>query len=235
MNRTLVVIVCWLSLGAPAASLVGGVPAADPTLARYAVALFGSRSMCTGIVLTQDLVLTAAHCAADPRDRKVVGFPKPHPLSDVTEAVVHPQFERKGQAPVADLALLKLSKPLPLDFAPVRFNTQPVVEGERLIVLGYGQGTKTDNKIARSPRMALLKVSQQSGMLLLLTDPGYDRSGGCHGDSGGPAFTIHASVPALAGVMASGDCSGVTVAVSLAAYLDWLKEAARHLGSEWEP
>jgi hypothetical protein len=235
MNRTLVIVVCWFLLCIPAAGLVGGVPAADPTLARHAVALFGSHSMCTGIVLTQNLVLTAAHCAADPHDRKVIGFPKPHPLADVTEAAVHPQFERKGQAAVADLALLKLSKPLPLDFAPVRLNTQPIAEGERLIVLGYGQGTKTDNKIARSPRMALLKVSRQSNMLLLLTDPGYDKSGGCHGDSGGPAFTIHASVPALAGVMASGDCSGVTVAVSLTAYLDWIKETAHQLGSEMEP
>jgi secreted trypsin-like serine protease len=73
--------------------------------------------------------------------------------------------------------------------------------------------------------MALLWVARRSDALLMLIDPGFDRSGGCHGDSGGPVFTMHASVPALAGVVTSGNCDGVTVAVSLSAYRDWIRGA----------
>jgi hypothetical protein len=149
-------------------------------------------------------------------------------------AVVHPQFVRNGQSPAGDLALLKLSRPLPLEFAPARFNVQPVVDGERLIVVGYGEAGKSGNKIGGPPRMALLWVARRSDALLMLIDPGFDRSGGCHGDSGGPVFTMHASVPALAGVVTSGNCDGVTVAVSLSAYRDWIRGAARNLGLELE-
>jgi secreted trypsin-like serine protease len=237
MNRTPVIIACWFLLCVPAGGLVGDATIAEWTLARPTVMVFGSRGMCSGVVLTQDLVLTAAHCAAASGDSKIVGLiaDKPYRFADVTEVAAHPQYTGEAGR-TADLALLKLSKPLPSRFAPAFLSMRPVVVGERLIVVGYGRAEKDDNKTAGTPRMAMLTVSNQSATLLTLIDRGYNgKISGCYGDSGAPAFTTRGGVPALAGVVSGGSCGVLTYVIPFATYRDWIRETARNLGSALDP
>ncbi|MET0537314.1 MAG: trypsin-like serine protease, partial [Xanthobacteraceae bacterium] len=46
----------------PAAAMVGGARPADRTVARHVVLVMGEHSLCSGVAIASDLVLTAAHC-----------------------------------------------------------------------------------------------------------------------------------------------------------------------------
>jgi secreted trypsin-like serine protease len=178
-------------------------------------------------------VLTAAHCTAASGEIKIAEFnaAKLYRVADVTEVAAHPQYTGR-EWPAPDLALLKLSKPLPSRLAPAFLSMRPVVVGERLIVVGYGLAAKDDTKTAGTPRMAMLTVTQQSATLLTLVDRLSHKIGGCLGDSGAPVFATRGGVPALAGIVSrSNHCGGLTYVIPFATYGDWIKETARNLRS----
>jgi len=168
-------LAAFLCASAPAAALVGDASPAEWTLARPTVMVFKSYGPCTGVVVAQDLVLTAAHCVVAQTSGKIVGHlaAVPYQLADVTETALHPQFSwPKDSWPTADLALLKLSKELPSGFAPAFFHKRSVVLGDRLIVVGYGVGTQGDAKTAGTPRMATFVVTGRFENLLMVPPPG---------------------------------------------------------------
>jgi trypsin len=228
-----------------AVALVGDAAPAEWTTARPTIMVFSARGLCSGVVLAQDLVLTAAHCVIATTDAKIIGHiaAAPFRLADVTQVAPHPQFEAEG-GPTADLALLKLSKPLPIGFAPAFLATRPVAAGDRLIIVGYGMAVQGDPWSAGTPRMATLIVTRRWDKLLGLRDASGGTISGCGGDSGAPAFAIRGGVPTLVGVVIRAACGapGVipsggasTVAVPLAPYRDWILETARSFGAALDP
>ena len=63
MIRPLTLLAVSLALIVPAVGLVGGAVPADEALARHVVMVIGAhRTGCTGTAISQNLVLTAAHC-----------------------------------------------------------------------------------------------------------------------------------------------------------------------------
>ncbi len=227
---------------APAAAIVGDAGPADAVIARYAVMFFSSRGACTGAVLAQDLVLTAAHCTVGAANFKFVGHSVAQlQLTDVANVAPHPQFnpEPPPARATADIALLKLFKPLPARFAPAFLAARPVAVGDRLIVVGYGTAVQGDVWSGGTARMATLTVAGRSDHELILTDPSAygegSKLGACHGDSGAPVFTTRGGVPALIGVVSRGGCGVMTSAVPLVRHRDWLMETARTLGSSLDP
>src|ERR1700722_15868189 len=58
--------------GTPATAVIGGDPI-DNTLQQYTVAVRGTKGRCTGGVLEQNIVLTAAHCTQDSQNLWVGG------------------------------------------------------------------------------------------------------------------------------------------------------------------
>lgn len=233
MCRAATVIMFSVLLCTPASALVGDAPTAEWTIRRPTVMVHGARGKCSGVVLTQDLVLTAAHCLVTPDKYGIFGHigATPSRLADVTETVPHPQFKRDAKPGVADLALLKLSKPLPSSFAPAFFDMRPVAIGDRMIVVGYGVAAGKDKKSFGTPRMATLTVYDRTDTLLMLRDQTSNSIGSCFGDSGGPAFSIRGGVPALAGVVSAGNCDSVSIVIPFSPYRDWITETARKLGS----
>jgi hypothetical protein len=237
MDRPALAFAIFLSASAPAAGLVGDAPPAEWTIARPAVMVYSSDGRCSGVVLAQDLVLTAAHCVIATTNFKIVGHLAAvlYRLADVTEVGTHPEFST-AVWPTPDLALLKLSKPLPTGFAPAFLGTpRPIAVDERLIVVGYGAATQGDRQSGGTPRMATLIVTDRSDKLLTLRDASAGAIGACIGDSGAPVFAIRGGVPALVGVVSKGYCSTLTLVIPLAPYRDWMLETARRLGSSLDP
>jgi len=66
MNRTILFLTAvFLAASAACADraiALVGADLADRTIARYTIAVGSTKGRCTGVVLAQDIVLTAAHC-----------------------------------------------------------------------------------------------------------------------------------------------------------------------------
>src|SRR4051812_10848684 len=107
----------------PAAAIVGGGGAPAENISRAVVTIIGSRgSFCTGSLIAQDLVLTAAHCVLPGADYKVIlpGETPPR-LNDVKRVASHPQFNVAAilaHRASADVALLQLASALPASKSP---------------------------------------------------------------------------------------------------------------------
>src|SRR5215813_3365436 len=128
MNRTILSVTAVLlaasSLWIDRAGALVGADVADRTIQRYTIAIGSAKGRCTGVVLAQNIVLTAAHCIVRGEKFWVGGNAgggsrviPPSPLSAVDEVVPHPLFSRKDTGS-PDLAILKLAKPLPDRFIP---------------------------------------------------------------------------------------------------------------------
>jgi hypothetical protein len=228
----------WAMIGATSAALPGG---------RHAVMIVGSHgTFCTGAAIARDLVLTAGHCIAPDTHYKLVEFDaahRPH-LLDVTRTVRHPQFNMQtllGHRATADVALLKLAKPLPAGIVPAvldRTDRKPQA-GDRYTVTGYGLAVRGDGKTGGVLRAAQLVATGRPGNLQIrLVDPATGGEtpgmGACTGDSGAPVY----EGTALAGVVSwstgpkmSAGCGGLTGVTPIALYRSWIEREAARLGS----
>jgi len=205
----------------PASSLVGA-DLAEGAVQRYTVGVATSRGLCSGVVLAQDIVLTAAHCVE--ANLQIAGNwgGKLFAYIPVVETVRHPLYNSSDTIS-PDLAILKLEKPLPDRFIPASLGVRTIGTGDHLIVAGYGT-TAAGYTIGGTPlRMGLLRVSGTTKGWLTLVSAGQDAAGGCWGDSGGPVFTYR-GMYALVGVIVRGSCGVISGVVTLAPHYGWINE-----------
>ena len=131
---------------------------ANQAIARHVVLIVGTQSLCSGVAIASDLVLTAAHCVlANGKYRLVTFEGRQASVRDVARVVPHPQFSlQTGE--FQDLALVKLaaSPPPNLRPAPLSDRRAPASFGDRFIVAGFGVATKGQTKSAGTLRMATL-------------------------------------------------------------------------------
>jgi secreted trypsin-like serine protease len=253
MTRPRLLIVCFAAaLGfAPASAMVGGAPPAANGAGRSVVMVLGSYgTACTATAIARDLLLTAAHCVQPGADyKRVASEPGQTPvLKDISRVERDPQFELKklfAHVATADVALLKLTEPLPERIAPVPLDdaTQPVTPGDAFVVAGFGVTVRGDGRTGGTVRAATLVATGQPGTLQIrLVDPRTkdDRPGlgACAGDSGAPVFRDKAGTLTVVGVVSwstgpklTGGCGGLTGVTPLGRYRAWLVETAGMLGS----
>jgi hypothetical protein len=239
----------------PALAMVGGAPPAASGVGRSVVMVLGSYgTACTATAIARDLLLTAAHCVQPGADYKLVDSePGQEPvLKDITRIERDPQFDLKrlfAHLATADVALLKLAKPLPARIPPVPIggDTETVAVGDALVVAGYGVTVRGDGRTGGTVRAATLIVTGVPGTLQIrLFDPATKGQsaglGACAGDSGAPAFRDTNGNLAIIGVVSwstgpklSSGCGGLTGITPLVRYRDWIVDTARMLGSPLEP
>lgn len=128
----------------PANAIVGEAPLANQSIARHVVMVIGSDNVfCSGIVIAQDVILTAAQCIHPGTNYGIIGFDAPRSLKKVSSTVVHPEWNPDAilkHRVSADVALIKLAAPLPRAYVPVALaDSQKVVTaGSQVVVAGYG-------------------------------------------------------------------------------------------------
>jgi hypothetical protein len=238
MDRTILFVTAVALLASVAradrADALVGADLADRSIARYTIAVGSSKGRCTGVVLAQDIVLTAAHCIV-PGEKLWVGdsagvSPQriaPSRLAAVEEIVPHPLWSRKdGGSP--DLAILKLATSLPDRFIPATVSSRHLAEGDNLIAAGYGKTSADEKRPPLELRAVLLQVTRAFRGWAILTSVGEDRAGGAPGDSGGPLFAYR-GMHTLVGLIVSVS-DKQTRAVALAAHYGWIKETQEKLG-----
>jgi len=206
-------------------------------------------TFCTGAAIARDLVLTAGHCIEADTIYKVVKFDAAHQpkLLDVGEVARHPQFDLKAlfaHRATADVALLKLARPLPADIIPAVLgeNIAPQV-GATLAVFGYGLAIRGDGRSGGTLRAAQLAVTGHPGNLQIrLVDPKTEGKaaglGACTGDSGAPVFSGTVLIGVVSwstGPNMEAGCGGMTGVTPIALYRAWIVDTARRLGSPLPP
>lgn len=170
---------------------------------------------CSGSVISKRLILTAAHCVygRDPQNMQInfsgrtvlseTQFDVSTRVTDVSEKfgavqvkefIMHPEYDGYGNH---DLALISLATDAPASAVPVvllpdqyvnKAANETTFQGQTrdVLLLGYGlisESPQTETDVLRST-----VVSAQFLKELVVTDQ-TKGSGGCNGDSGGPAFT----------------------------------------------
>jgi secreted trypsin-like serine protease len=246
MIQRLLVALALALIAHPACAIVGGGGAPAETISRAIVTIIGSRgTFCTGSLIAQDLVLTAAHCVLPGADYKIIipGETPPR-LLDVKRMASHPQFNVAGilaHRASADVALLQLADPLPASKAPAPLGTPviPIQIGSRFTIAGVGVTRRGDGKSGGTIRAADLAVTGKPGTLQIrLADPLTNNTreglGACTGDSGAPAFEAQAGRAVITGVVSwstgannTNGCGGLTGVTPLTLYRDWILRTAR--------
>jgi secreted trypsin-like serine protease len=251
-------IVGLLSLilpGLPAQAVVQGTTLRDPNgLRRSVVAVESSGGeLCSGALVAQDLVLTAAHCLTDKASYRAVAVGrsfKPQRVNVVAIAI-HPTFvtgTTPRTQPGIDLALLKLARPFGADFSPFDLRAASAIgEGDTVTIAGFGvlsERLKNSARVLRQTELLAVGTVQVANRVVIATDRDSlaetAGAGACRGDSGGPVLTkARGGGYRLSGIISwsSGAlrtngpsaCGGLTAVTSLDDHMGWIRQATGSL------
>jgi hypothetical protein len=125
MIRIAIALTCACTVSSSLNAMVGGAPPADKDTGGAVIMLTGSHgTFCSGVALTRDLVLTAAHCVLPGASYKVIEFDgaRQPMLKDLATIATHPDFDVNAvlrHRVTADVALVKLAAPLKILPAPL--------------------------------------------------------------------------------------------------------------------
>lgn len=243
-----------VALSSPAWAIKGGTASRDPGgLRRHVVQIRGPEgTQCTGTVIAEHLVITAAHCflsghgtyeirALDPRFRFRIAV--------ATQVAIHPDFDVRAlgtNAPLNDIALLRVSGTFPPWLVPVALARSVPDDGTFVDVVAAGFGMSQDRQVRsagtlRQMHFAMLERMDGPSKLLFLIDRSATKTthrfGICRGDSGGPVFLKTASGPVLVGVISAviagrdSDCGSITAVTAVSAYRGFIQDLAGRANS----
>lgn len=206
----------------------------------------GRSSICTGSLLSSDIVLTAAHCVGPKGSKTYIVFRKD--LKDsghaapITGAIRHPDYgSTSGDVDQNDIAVMSFDGGLPDDYEPAELleDESPLRDGAKITLAGFGVtiGSPALRSGTSGRLHAVTTTLKQAfyGETESLTEQSQGR-GACHGDSGGPAFIRDGSGRLkLFGVTSRGpshlpdDCGAYGIYTRASAHLDFIYEAAGQL------
>lgn len=235
--------------------IVGGqlVAEGDPVQSST-VALFDGEGLCSGSLVSADLIVTAGHCVTKNwRNMRVLfgldvrAMLNPNSRggaeAQVVGALVNPGFHGdSGRVDQDDIALVRFEGGLPQGYAPAALlpTGAQLQNGETVLLAGYGitepqsaAGAGGTAGVLRKVEVQILKANFGRTEVLLDQTHG---TGACHGDSGGPAFAEVEGRMFLWGVTSRGypsrapdDCAHDSVYTNIDAQLQFLHEAANQL------
>lgn len=211
--------------------IIGGVPALAGEFAGVAALLIAPQNLCTGTLIHEQWVLTAAHCLQgkttadvqivfDRLDIRASGGTTVYAAS----IVLHPQYN--GNLGDNDIALIKLSSAQPnrMRYAVAR---RGIGDGTELTQVGFGStmapnvGSGLQRKLVTRTAACASVGAGAVDATKALCFAADDGDGTCFGDSGGPSFLRASdSILTIVGVTSFGanaQCTGYDVATMVAA------------------
>lgn len=216
------------------------------SVSRSTVGLYDrkTQALCTGTLIANQLVLTAAHCIDPSSNQLEVYFTREIMNADrnlvrpALKAIVHSQYEPSRAEDTQDIALVRFDGALPEGFVPAPLLTDfsQVRKETRIVVAGYGLnwswGIKKGAGTLRSTDLKVKKPLYGSSEIMI--DQSL-RKGICSGDSGGPAYLEVNGRLHLLGVASRGDsiplpltpdCFIMSIFTRVDAFLPWIQSTA---------
>ena len=236
----------------PASAVVGGVKSrsADGVRASTLRIETSRGELCSGAVISTELILTAAHCLMTGGSVRVISLDKRfrNRTHAVAAVLPHPTFvpgTTPRTQPGADLALIRVASPLPADLEPLTLGGG-LWQGETVTMAGFGLASEKNKRTARVLREAtLVKAGNYTtaNTVKVAVDtenrgevPG---AGACRGDSGGPVLRGPPGSRDLVGIVSwsSGPlssrvrliCGGFTAITPISEHRAWISEASARL------
>lgn len=248
MSALIVAALLAIAQWGPAGAVVGQSQDGS-SLSPFAVMVL-SRSgptagFCSGIVLSPDVILTAAHCVPSGADLRVHfrdenGKPV---LLPVIATISHPGYVAnavRGRQRSIDLALVRLASPLPDRFrsAVIASAVPPAQEGTEFRIAGFGVTREGVGASSGQLRVATVEARAPLSRVLLWTrDPRHRGTGACTGDSGGPVFEAASESVAALTLWSAGDgaarCGALTQSLWLAPERPWIVSVLHGWGIEY--
>ncbi|MGY2047106.1 S1 family peptidase [Methylobacterium sp. JK268] len=243
-----------LGTGSAKAVVLGEIER-DPNGLRGSVVRIESTTgeMCSGSLIDQDLVLTAAHCVMHKAGYWVVVTDRSFHQRRLRAiaAAMHPDFvagTTPEDQPGTDLAILKLSERLGPDFQPLPTRGGGGISaGDPVAIAGYGvvaENRRGTARVLRQARLVSLGDLQVANTVTVVADrrslAETAGAGACLGDSGGPILKGGPGSYELVGVVSwsSGAaqqgrvrtaCGGFTAVTPIGRHSDWISARAADL------
>ena len=223
------------------ADLVGKLTVAVVQMTPGSLSPRDIEGLCSGTLIAQDTVLTAAHCikgekpesmrivfnhnirAALPGDFRTVTDMKAHPLRVITPLMIR-----------NDVALIHFEGGLKAGYqsAPLLPEGTPVSDGDHVTLAGFGLSSARSSDSAGTLRKVDMTVRQADHKHRQVTFDQTDGHGACNGDSGGPAFLEKEGTLYAWGVTSYGtgsSCTDIGVYTNASEYPSWVKHTTARL------
>jgi V8-like Glu-specific endopeptidase len=157
----------------------------------------GSAGICSAVLITPRVLLTAAHCVEPALHSSTsVSVKATNEVDDsnlklgdfitVTAVERHPQWNAAEDLNPHDVACLLLASAPDVVPVPLVRSSPDSLVGQSVRVVGYGRTIATDDDSSGTRRTALVSVTRVTADTIELGAAG--TSGICQGDSGGPSF-----------------------------------------------